>query len=54
MPTLEPLALSPPDAAASLSISKRSLSRLIAVRKIAARKDGSRTLVESHTLVDMP
>jgi len=47
MPTsLEPLALSPRDAAAFLSISKRSLSRLIAARKIAARKDGSRTLVD--------
>jgi excisionase family DNA binding protein len=46
MPTLEPLALSPRDAAALLSISKRSLSRLIAARKIAARKDGSRTLVD--------
>ena len=45
MPTLEPLALSPRDAAAFLSISKRSLSRLIAARKIAALKDGVRTLV---------
>jgi excisionase family DNA binding protein len=46
MPALEPLALSPRDAAALLSISKRSLSRLTAARKIAARKDGSRTLVD--------
>jgi hypothetical protein len=46
MPTLEPLALSPRGAAALLSISNRSLSRLIAARKIAARKDGSRTLVD--------
>ncbi len=44
--TLEPLALSPRDAAALLSISKRSLSRLIAARKIIARKDGARTLVD--------
>ncbi len=46
MSTIEPLALSPRDAAAFLSISKRSLSRLIAARKIAARKDGPRTLVD--------
>jgi hypothetical protein len=45
MPALEPLALSPRDAAEFLSISKRSLSGLIAARKIAARKDGPRTLV---------
>jgi hypothetical protein len=36
----------PRDATALLSISTRSLSRLIAARKIAARKDGSRTLVD--------
>src|SRR5579862_2619368 len=42
MPAIEPLALSPRDAAAYLSISKRGLSRLIARRKIAARKDGPR------------
>jgi excisionase family DNA binding protein len=46
MPALEPLALSPREAATFLSISKRSLSRLIAARKIAARKDGARTLVD--------
>ena len=46
MPALEPLALSPRAAAAFLSISKRSLSRLIARRKIEARKDGLRTLVD--------
>lgn len=46
MPAIEPLALSPRDAAQFLSISKRSLSRLIAARKIAARKDGPRTLVD--------
>jgi excisionase family DNA binding protein len=48
--TLEPLALSPRDAAALLSISKRSLSRLIARKKIAARKDGQRTLVDVASL----
>jgi excisionase family DNA binding protein len=46
MPAVEPLALSPRDAAAYLSVSKRTLSRLISARKIAARKDGVRTLVD--------
>ena len=43
---LEPLALSPREAAAFLSISKRSLSRLIRAGKIEARKAGPRTLVD--------
>jgi hypothetical protein len=47
---VEPLALSPRDAAKFLSISKRSLSRLIAARKIVARKDGPRTLVDMASL----
>jgi excisionase family DNA binding protein len=46
----EPLALSPCDAAQFLSISKRTLSRLIARRKIVARKDGVRTLVDVASL----
>jgi excisionase family DNA binding protein len=46
MSAIEPLALSPRDAAAHLSISKRTLSRLIRAGKIAARKDGVRTLVD--------
>ena len=46
MSALEPLALSPRDAAAFLSVSKRTLSRLIRARKIAARKEGVRTLVD--------
>ena len=50
MGTLEPIALSPRDAAQFLSISKRSLSRLIARRKIAARKDGVRTLGDVASL----
>jgi len=50
MGTLEPIALSPRDAAQFLSISKRTLSRLIASRKIAARKDGVRTLVDVASL----
>jgi hypothetical protein len=47
---LEPLALAPRDAARFLSISKRSLSRLIACGKIIARKDGARTLVDVASL----
>ena len=50
MGTLEPIALSPRDAAQLLSISKRTLSRLIGSRKIAARKDGKRTLVDVASL----
>jgi len=50
MGTLEPIALSPRDAAQFLSISKRSLSRLIRASKIAARKDGVRTLVDVASL----
>jgi len=50
MGTLEPIALSPRDAAQFLSISKRTLSRLIGSRKIAARKDGKRTLVDVASL----
>ncbi len=42
---LEPLALSPAAAARYLSISKRSLSRLIADGRIAALNQGPRTLV---------
>lgn len=48
--SLEPLALSPRDAAAFLSISKRSLSRLIRAGKIEARKNGPRTLVDVASL----
>jgi helix-turn-helix protein len=47
---LQPLALSPIAAAQFLSISKRSLSRLIAAAKIVARQDGSRTLVDVKSL----
>ena len=50
MSAVEPLALSPRDAATFLSISKRSLSRLIAAKKIEARKDGPRTLVDVASL----
>jgi hypothetical protein len=47
---LQPLALAPLPAARFLSISKRSLSRLIAGGKIVARKDGTRTLVDVESL----
>jgi excisionase family DNA binding protein len=50
MSALEPLALSPREAAAFLSIGRRTLSRLIARKKIAARKDGPRTLVDVGSL----
>jgi excisionase family DNA binding protein len=50
MPTIEPLALSPREAAAYLAISKRALSRLIRSKKIAARKAGPRTLVDVASL----
>jgi excisionase family DNA binding protein len=47
---LEPLALAPREAARFLSISKRSLSRLIVEGKIIARKVGTRTLVDLASL----
>jgi excisionase family DNA binding protein len=50
MSALEPLALSPREAAAYLAVSKRTLSRLIRSKKIAARKHGPRTLVDVASL----
>ena len=50
MPAIEPLALSPRDAADCLSVSKRTVSNLIAVGKIEARKNGTRTLVDVASL----
>jgi hypothetical protein len=47
---LQPLALAPLSAARFLSISKRSLSRLIAEGKVVARKEGTRTLVDVESL----
>ena len=47
---LEPLALAPREAAAALSISKRSLSRLIRAGRIEARKARPRTLVDVASL----
>jgi excisionase family DNA binding protein len=47
---MEPLALSPRDAAAFISVSKRTLTRLIAAKKISARKSDGRTLVDVASL----
>jgi excisionase family DNA binding protein len=46
MPVLEPLAISPEEAAALLSVNKRTVYRLIARKKLIARKSGSRTIVD--------
>lgn len=48
--SIEPIAVSPRDAAQFLSISKRTLSRLIRSKTIAARKAGLRTLVDVASL----
>jgi excisionase family DNA binding protein len=45
-----PLALSPRDAAAMLAVSRRTLSDLIRKGKVAARKAGTRTLVDVKSL----
>jgi excisionase family DNA binding protein len=50
MPAIEPFALSPRDAADCLSVSKRTVSNLIAAGKIKARKNGTRTLVDVASL----
>jgi excisionase family DNA binding protein len=50
MGTLEPMALSPREAANYIAVSKRTLSRLIRAKKIAARKAGVRTLVDVASL----
>lgn len=47
---MDPLALSPRDAAAFLSVSKRTLTRLIAAKKIEARKSEGRTLIDVSSL----
>jgi len=47
---MEPLALSPRDAAGFLSVSKRTLKRLVADKKIEARKSGPRTLIDVASL----
>jgi plasmid maintenance system antidote protein VapI len=49
---VDPLAMSPEDAARFLSISRRSLSDLIADETIIAKKLGARTLVSVESLRD--
>jgi hypothetical protein len=48
--TIDPLALSPEDAAAFLSLSRRALSNLIADGTILAKKHGVRSLVDVASL----
>jgi excisionase family DNA binding protein len=50
MSQVQPLALSPDDAATLLSVNKRTIYRLIAEKKLIARKSGSRTLVDYQTV----
>jgi excisionase family DNA binding protein len=47
---MEPLAVSPREAARLLAISKRTVSRLIGLRKLVARKVGKRTLVDVESV----
>jgi excisionase family DNA binding protein len=47
---MNPLAVSPREAASILSISKRSVSRLIRARKLVAFKHGKRTLVDVESV----
>jgi excisionase family DNA binding protein len=48
--SIEPIAVSLREAAAYLAVSKRTVSRLIRSKKIAARKYGPRTLVDVASL----
>jgi excisionase family DNA binding protein len=48
--SIEPLALSPADAAKYLGLSKRTVSNLIIAGKLIARRHGRRTLVETASL----
>ena len=47
---LEPIAVSPREAAAFLSVSRRTVTNLIQRKKIAARKAGTRTLIDVASL----
>jgi excisionase family DNA binding protein len=47
---MNPLAVSPREAASILSTSKRTVSRLIRARKLIARKHGARTLVDVESV----
>jgi excisionase family DNA binding protein len=48
--TIEPLALSPDEAAALLSVNKRTIYRLITGKKLIARKLGACTLVDYQSV----
>ena len=48
--TIEPFAMSPDDAATLLSVNKRTIYRLVAEKKLIARKEGSRTLVDYQSV----
>ncbi len=50
MSAVEPLAVSPRDAATMLAVSRRTVSRLISSRKLVARKHGTRTLVDVESV----
>jgi hypothetical protein len=48
--TIDPIALSPRDAAAFLAISKRTVFRLNRARQIKVRKAGPRSLIDVASL----
>jgi excisionase family DNA binding protein len=48
--SFEPLALSPRDAATMLAVSRRTVSNLIRLKKLVARKHGKRTLVDYESV----
>jgi excisionase family DNA binding protein len=48
--TIEPFAMSPDAAATLLSVNKRTVYRLITEKKLIARKEGSRTLVDYQSV----
>ena len=48
--TTEPFAMSPDAAATLLSVNKRTIYRLVAEKKLIARKEGSRTLVDYQSV----
>jgi excisionase family DNA binding protein len=50
MSTIEPLALSPAEAAAYLGVSQKTISRLIARGELSARKLGRMVLIDAATV----
>ena len=48
--TIPTLALSPADAAMCLAVSRRTLARLIAARKIVCRRTAGRLLIDAASL----